>query len=72
MSIDALIMFAGVLVALMPFLGFPNSWDAIVFLVLGIIIIGLGIIVRRRGKPRKMKPPVEQSFVENAPPGPHE
>ena len=72
MSIDALIMFAGVLVAIMPFLGFPNSWDAIIFLILGVLIIGLGIIVRRRGMRRKMKAPVEETFVDNTPPGPHE
>ncbi len=72
MSLDALIMFSGFLVALIPFLGFPNSWDSIIFLVLGIFIIGLGIIVRRRGKARKIKAPTENVFVEDAPPGSHE
>lgn len=50
MSLDTLIMFLGALTALLPFLGFPNSWDKIIFLVVGVIIIVLGIMVRRRGK----------------------
>lgn len=49
MSLDAIIMLIGALVALVPFLGFPNSWDRIIFLVLGVLIIVLGIVVRRRG-----------------------
>lgn len=52
MTLDSLILLTGVLVATMPFLGFPNSWDRIIFLVLGIVVIALGIIVRRR-TPRK-------------------
>lgn len=50
MSLDALIMFSGALVALLPFLGFPNSWDAVMFLVLGLFITMLGVVVRRRRK----------------------
>ena len=48
MSLDALIMSAGAFVAVLPFLGFPNRWDNIFFLVAGIFTIALGIIVRRR------------------------
>lgn len=48
MTIDALIMFAGAFVAILPFLGFPNSWDTFFFLFAGVFIIALGIIVRRR------------------------
>jgi len=49
MTLDALIMLAGALVAVVPFLGFPPSWDTWIFFVLGVFILGLGIIVRRRG-----------------------
>ena len=49
MTLDALIMSAGAFVAILPFLGFPNSWDNILFLLAGIFIIGLGIVTRRRG-----------------------
>ena len=47
MTTDTLIMFAGACVALLPYLGFPNSWDSIFFLVLGVFVIALGIVVRR-------------------------
>ncbi|MEK7098362.1 MAG: hypothetical protein AAB908_00510 [Patescibacteria group bacterium] len=49
MSLDALIMLVGVLVTLLPFLGLPLKWDNIVLVVLGVFVIALGIIVRRRG-----------------------
>jgi hypothetical protein len=49
MTLDALIMFSGALVALLPFLGFPTSWDTAILFILGIFIVALGIVVRRRG-----------------------
>ena len=49
MTTDTLIMFAGAAVALLPYLGFPNSWDSVFFLILGIFVIALGIVVRRNG-----------------------
>jgi hypothetical protein len=49
MTLDGLIMFAGVLIALLPFLGFPLKWDNIILIILGVIVIMLGIMVRRRG-----------------------
>lgn len=49
MTIDALIMLAGALVATLPFLGFPGSWDTILFFLLGVCIFALGIVVRRGG-----------------------
>ena len=52
MSLDALIMLMGALVAVLPFLGFPNRWDSILFVIAGVIIVLLGIIVRRRHGPR--------------------
>lgn len=48
MTLDALIMLAGALVAAMPFLGFPPSWDTAIFFVLGVFVFALGIVVRRR------------------------
>ncbi len=50
MTLDTLIMLAGVLIALVPFLGFPSSWDTVIFFLLGVIVIGLGIAVRRRAR----------------------
>jgi uncharacterized membrane protein len=49
MTLDALIMGAGTLVAILPFLGFPQSWKTILFCALGIFIIAVGIAVRRGG-----------------------
>ena len=49
MTIDTLIMLAGAFVAVLPFLGFPNSWDTALFFLAGVFIISLGIVVRRRG-----------------------
>lgn len=48
MTIDTLIMLSGAFVALLPFLGFPNSWDTVLFVIVGIVVIGLGIVVRRK------------------------
>ena len=48
MTLDAVIMLVGAIVAVLPFIGLPNSWDAVIFFILGIIIIALGISVRRK------------------------
>ncbi len=48
MTLDALIMLSGVLVAALPFLGFPNTWDTWIFFAVGVFVIALGIVVRRR------------------------
>lgn len=68
MSLDALIMLLGAFVALLPFLGFPNSWDRILFLVTGVLIVILGIAVRRtRGKketPRDVRPIAENPTLD--------
>lgn len=53
MSLDALIMLLGALVAVLPFLGFPNSWDTVFLVCIGVAIIGLGVVVRRRLAHRK-------------------
>jgi hypothetical protein len=65
MTLDSLIMFCGALVAILPFLGFPNSWDSVIFAVLGAIVISLGIVVRRR-TPRRQSGR-DSIFVENSP-----
>lgn len=73
MTLDALIMLAGGFVAVLPFLGFPNSWDTILFFLAGVCIIGLGIAVRRRlpagqaGTGSKSTRGNGEAFVENIP-----
>lgn len=54
MTLDTLIMLAGGLVALMPFLGFPPRWDAVIFFILGIFIVLFGVMLRRREDAKHM------------------
>ena len=67
MTVDTLIMLAGAIVALLPFLGFPNSWDSIFFLLLGIFVIALGIVVRRRSPAQTDAPRPRSHIVESVP-----
>ncbi|MFA7309362.1 MAG: hypothetical protein WC050_00465 [Candidatus Paceibacterota bacterium] len=68
MTIDSLIMLSGAFVAVLPFLGFPNSWDSVFFLVVGVFVIALGIIVRRRGQSLIVRRPMrDPHFVEHMP-----
>lgn len=69
MTVDTLIMLSGAFVAVLPFLGFPNSWDTVFFFIAGAFVVALGIIVRRRGKNLVVNRPVrDPHFVENMPP----
>lgn len=70
MTVDTLIMLAGAIVAVLPFLGFPNSWDRVLYFLAGILVIALGIIVRRRGVHLHVKdnqPPRDPHFIESTP-----
>lgn len=68
MTIDSLIMFAGALVAVLPFLGFPVSWDNVILLVLGVFVVILGVVVRRRGLVRMTRPQQRPSaYVDSTP-----
>jgi hypothetical protein len=49
MTLDTVIMSFGAFVAVLPFLQFPQDWTDFFAFLAGIIIIGLGIAVRRRG-----------------------
>lgn len=66
MTLDTLIMFVGAMVALLPFLGFPNSWDKVILFLLGVFVIALGILVRRRLGGHNARGRGE-TFVENVP-----
>lgn len=67
MRIDSLIMIAGILVTLLPFLGFPLAIDNIILIALGVIVIALGIVVRRRGLVRRSTLKSHGTFVESVP-----
>ncbi len=68
-TLDALIMLSGALIAVLPFLGFPLSWDNIFLVVLGVLVITLGIIVRRRGLNRTTAvTKANGTYMESSPP----
>lgn len=67
MTLDALIMGAGAFVAVLPFLGFPQSWDNVLFFLAGVFVIALGIVVRRRGARIAAARPQPRGFAESRP-----
>ena len=69
MTLDALIMLFGALISIIPFLGFTVSQQMWIFFFLGIIIIALGIAVRRRGKNKPLARTRKGEFVESVPSG---
>ncbi len=46
MTKDLIIIFLGVWVALVPFLGFPNNLDTIIFVFSGLSIVALTLLLR--------------------------
>ena len=67
MSLDALIMLTGALIAILPFLGFPVSMQIWMFFILGVTVIALGIAVRRRGQKQRKLAKRRGEFVESVP-----
>jgi hypothetical protein len=53
MTLDTVIILFGAFVAVLPFLQFPPGLTTWLTFIAGLIIVGLGIIVRRRGLGRK-------------------
>ena len=66
MTLDTLVMFSGAFVAVLPFLGFPNTLDSVFFFIVGVFIIALGIAVRRRVSKRERRTETE-AFTEHVP-----
>lgn len=71
MTLDTIIMLTGGAIAVLPFFGFPASWDDVLFFFLGALVVILGIAVRRNAhhvlmeKKQQTKP--TGVFVESAP-----
>ncbi|MDQ5971433.1 MAG: hypothetical protein QG566_379 [Patescibacteria group bacterium] len=65
------LFFIGIWVGLLPFLGFPNSWRKILFIITGLAIVYLAYLFRQENKARLailMSATEEQnmdSFVDN-------
>lgn len=62
-------MLAGAFVVIEPFLGFPTRWDTVLLFMVGVFVIALGIVVRRRGTRLDLsRPPMrDPHFVEATP-----
>lgn len=54
MKKDVILMLLGAFIAALPFLGFPQVWDMVFLVTIGVFIIGVGIVVRR-GKVSRME-----------------
>ena len=48
MTVDALTILTGVIIAALPFLGLPNRWLRVLLFIFGACVVILGIVVRRR------------------------
>lgn len=46
------LFFIGIWVGILPFLGFPNSWRKILFIITGIALIYLSYLFRQEAKAR--------------------
>ena len=63
MTLDALIMLSGALVAFLSVAGFPPSLYKPMFFILGIFVVALGIVMRRqRGERETAERKRAQSF----------
>jgi uncharacterized membrane protein len=47
MSKRLTLLFLGIIIILMPFLGFPSSWKNIFFVVVGLVIVLISLAMRR-------------------------
>jgi hypothetical protein len=59
----------GVLVMIIPFLGFPNTWDSVIYPLVGFIILMQSIYFLRKLNPilgRKEKKLPNNVYVENS------
>jgi uncharacterized membrane protein YfcA len=48
MTLDAVIMLVGAIIAALPFSGFPRAWLEWIIFGFGVLVFALGIVVRRR------------------------
>lgn len=46
MSKEIGVVMLGIFVAVLPFLGFPQSWRAVLFVIAGLAIVLLGLLLR--------------------------
>lgn len=70
MIAQRLIFSSGIIVAIMPFLGFPSSVDTFFYALIGLFVAGISFLLRDFTKPIKFRSPKkeqESAFMENEP-----
>jgi len=71
MSIDAMILFIGGLILVLPFSGIPLSFMTPILVISGLALVALGIAVRRRAfvinKSNRMDTSKNQTYTEHTP-----
>lgn len=58
----------GIWIIFLPFLGFPNSWRKILFLLTGLCVIYLAYLFYKQNKLRTPKENTMESFIDNIAP----
>ena len=60
------LLIVGIWVAILPFLGFPNTWRSVLFVITGIMLVYLAYLFRLEAKVRIAKVDTRaKSFVDN-------
>lgn len=55
----------GIVVALVPFLGFPSSWKSVIFAILGLAIAGLSYRILARTHNSRSTEKSEEEYVSS-------
>ena len=72
MTKDVIIMALGAWVLVLPFLGFPSRFDTLLFVLSGLLIITMGVLVRREQFSRRTPPETpEPQLYKERDPSPH-
>lgn len=66
MTIDTMLLGAGIFALILPSLGFPNSIDDVLVRIIGAAVITLAVMLRRGGQ-RPASTPKKQVFEESRP-----
>lgn len=60
-----LLMWIGVIIIVLPFIGVPSLWKEIILFLIGIILIAQSLFIRHQEKMIVNNNPEEKVFVEN-------
>lgn len=52
---DYTLLFIGIWIMAVPFLGFPPSWKKIIFIITGLVVISIGYVIWREYNKNKEK-----------------